>query len=223
MIDTPRGAPGSAQLRRLRAARHGADRPRSEGRLRPAGALRRDLADAARGFHRAPRPGHARPAHRSGGDAGQQAGPVRAGPARAHPGHPPARALACRHPRNPGALLDLVRGIRAGARFTVPAHLRALMAAAPLGRETAGEGEMVDLFEMPQKVPPYLLAFAVGDLSPRQLSQRSAVWAERSVADAAAWELDGVETMLQVAEDLFGPYEWERYDVLVMPPSFPRR
>src|SRR5207248_334260 len=74
---------------------------------------------------------------------------------------------------------------------------------------------------LPQPIPPYLLAFAVGDLSPRQLSQRSAVWAERSVADAAAWELDGVETMMQVAEDLFGPYEWERYDILVMPPSFP--
>jgi leukotriene-A4 hydrolase len=111
--------------------------------------------------------------------------------------------------------------IRAGARFTVPGHLRALMAAAPLGREPAEGGEVIDLFEMPQPVPPYLLAFAVGDLSPRPLSQRSAVWAERSVVDAAAWELDGVETMLAVAEELFGPYEWERYDVLVMPPSFP--
>jgi len=95
------------------------------------------------------------------------------------------------------------------------------MAAAPLGREPAAGGEAVDSFEMPQPIPPYLLAFAVGDLSPRQLSQRSAVWAERSVADAAAWEFDGVETMLQVAEELFGPYDWERYDVLVMPPSFP--
>jgi aminopeptidase N len=126
------------------------------------------------------------------------------------------------HARSLAPLQDTARiRVRAGARFTVPAHLRALMAAAPLGRETGGDGEVVDLFEMPQPVPPYLLAFAVGDLSPRQLSQRSAVWAERSVADAAAWELDGVETMLHVAEDLFGPYEWERYDVLVMPPSFP--
>ena len=126
------------------------------------------------------------------------------------------------HARSLAPLQDTARiRIRAGARFTVPEHLRALMAAAPLGREAGGEGEVVDLFEMPQPVPPYLLAFAVGDLSPRQLSTRSAVWAERSVVDAAAWELDGVETMLQVAEVLFGPYEWERYDVLVMPPSFP--
>ena len=126
------------------------------------------------------------------------------------------------HARSLAPLQDTPRiRIRAGARLTVPAHLRALMAAAPLGRETGGEGEVIDLFEMPQPIPPYLLAFAVGDLSPRQLSQRSAVWAERSVADAAAWELDGVETMIAVAEELFGPYEWERYDVLVMPPSFP--
>ncbi|HYR18304.1 MAG TPA: M1 family metallopeptidase [Myxococcales bacterium] len=146
------------------------------------------------------------------------------GPSQTAGGQHPYLYSQCQpiHARSLAPLQDTARiRIRAGARFTVPAHLRALMAAAPLGRETAGEGEMVDLFEMPQKVPPYLLAFAVGDLSPRQLSQRSAVWAERSVADAAAWELDGVETMLQVAEDLFGPYEWERYDVLVMPPSFP--
>ena len=126
------------------------------------------------------------------------------------------------HARSLAPLQDTARiRIRAGARFTIPEHLRALMAAAPMGREAAGSGEVTDLFEMPQPIPPYLLAFAVGDLSPRQLSQRSAVWAERSVVDAAAWELDGVETMLQVAEELFGPYEWERYDVLVMPPSFP--
>src|SRR6266478_6132296 len=85
------------------------------------------------------------------------------------------------------------------ARFTVPSPLRALMAAAAKGP---------DVFEMPQAIPPYLLAFAVGDLTSRQLSGRSAVWAERAVADAAA-------------EELFGPYEWDRFDILVMPPSFP--
>ena len=111
--------------------------------------------------------------------------------------------------------------VRFGARFVVPAHLRALMAAGPLGREPGERGEAVDVFEMPQPIPPYLFAFAVGDLDARQLSPRSAVWAECGVADAAAWEFEGVETMLHAAEDLFGPYEWERYDVLVMPPSFP--
>ena len=98
------------------------------------------------------------------------------------------------------------------ARFTVPSPLRALMAAAAKGP---------DVFEMPQAIPPYLLAFAVGDLTSRQLSGRSAVWAERAVADAAAEEFGEVEQMLLSAEELFGPYEWDRFDILVMPPSFP--
>ncbi|HYZ89107.1 MAG TPA: M1 family metallopeptidase [Myxococcales bacterium] len=126
------------------------------------------------------------------------------------------------HARSIVPLQDTPRiRVRFGARFTVPAHLRALMAAAPLGRETSAGGEAIDAFEMPQPIPPYLFAFAVGDLDARTISPRSAIWAERGVADAAAWEFERVETMLHAAEELFGPYEWERYDVLVMPPSFP--
>src|SRR5438552_5348463 len=107
------------------------------------------------------------------------------------------------------------------ARFRVPSRLRTLMAAAAKGREDAGGGEAVDVFEMPQPIPPYLLAFAVGDLQQRELSARTAVWAERAVVDAAAYEFAGAEEMIRAAERLFGPYEWERYDILVMPPSFP--
>jgi leukotriene-A4 hydrolase len=102
------------------------------------------------------------------------------------------------------------------ARFTAPPHLRTLMAAAFQRREDGA-----DVFAMPQPIPPYLLAFAVGDLESRPLSPRSAVWAERAVVDEAAHEFAGVERMLAAAEQLFGPYDWERYDVLVMPPSFP--
>ena len=107
------------------------------------------------------------------------------------------------------------------ARFKVPSRLRTLMAAAAKGREDAGSGEAVDVFEMPQPIPSYLLAFAVGDLQPRELSARTAVWAERAVVDAAAYEFAGAEEMICAAEQLFGPYEWDRYDILVMPPSFP--
>ena len=74
---------------------------------------------------------------------------------------------------------------------------------------------------MPQPIPPYLLAFAVGDLTPRQLSARCAVWAERAMADEAAHEFAQVEDMLICAEELFGPYDWERYDILIMPPASP--
>ncbi|HEX4383781.1 MAG TPA: M1 family metallopeptidase [Myxococcales bacterium] len=98
------------------------------------------------------------------------------------------------------------------ARFEVPPELRALMAGAAIDRST---------FAMPQPIPPYLFAFAVGDLVERPVSSRCSVWAERPIADAAAFELGDVEKTLQAAEGLFGPYDWDRADLLVMPPSFP--
>jgi len=106
------------------------------------------------------------------------------------------------------------------ASLDVPAALRGVMAAAPLGRQERGE-RAVERFVMPQPIPPYLFAFAVGEVVSRELGPRSRVWAEPSVVDAAAREFEGVESMLEAAERLFGPYDWERFDLLVMPPSFP--
>jgi aminopeptidase N len=77
------------------------------------------------------------------------------------------------------------------------------------------------LFDMPKAVPPYLIALACGDLATRALSARCAVWAEPSMLDLAASELADTETMVSSCESLFGPYRWGRYDVLVLPPSFP--
>jgi leukotriene A-4 hydrolase/aminopeptidase len=76
-------------------------------------------------------------------------------------------------------------------------------------------------FEMPQPIPSYLIALAVGDLAFAPISLRSGVWAERPVVAKAAREFADLEKMIRAAETLFGPYRWERYDVLVLPPSFP--
>jgi len=108
------------------------------------------------------------------------------------------------------------------AEVEVPEGFTAVMSAGPEG-ERAGRkpGARVFSFRMPQPIPPYLLALAVGRLSGRDLSPRSRVWAEPEVVDAAAWEFAEIESYLGAAERLFGPYEWERYDMLVLPPSFP--
>lgn len=106
------------------------------------------------------------------------------------------------------------------ASLDVPAELRAVMAAAPHARQLHGD-RAVQRFEMPQPIPPYLFAFAVGDLASKDLSSRSRVWTEPAQLEAAAWEFALVEDHLHAAEALFGPYDWERFDLLVMPPSFP--
>lgn len=76
-------------------------------------------------------------------------------------------------------------------------------------------------FKMPQKIPSYLMAIAAGDLVFKPISQRSGVWAEPTMVDKAAAEFADTEKMILVTENLYGPYRWERYDMLVLPPSFP--
>lgn len=110
--------------------------------------------------------------------------------------------------------------LRYTAELVVPAALRGLMAAAFLDREVHGE-VAVERYEMPQSIPPYLFAFAVGDLESRELGPRSRVWAEPSLVERAAWEFGQVDHMIEVAEGLFGAYPWDRFDILTMPPSFP--
>ncbi len=108
------------------------------------------------------------------------------------------------------------------ATVTVPEALTAVMSAAPAdAKARAQAGQRTLEFAMPQPVPSYLIALAVGDLASRDLSPRSRVWAEPATADAAAYEFAGIEEMIRAAEQLFGPYEWDRYDMLVLPPSFP--
>jgi leukotriene-A4 hydrolase len=76
-------------------------------------------------------------------------------------------------------------------------------------------------FSMPQKIPSYLLALAIGDIAVQETGPRSAVYAEPATVAAAAKEFDDVEKMIATTEQLYGPYRWERYDILVLPPSFP--
>ena len=76
-------------------------------------------------------------------------------------------------------------------------------------------------FVMPQAIPSYLIALAVGDLQFRETGPRTGVYAEKSMVKAAAKEFADTESMIEASEKLFGPYRWTRYDILVLPPSFP--
>jgi aminopeptidase N len=76
-------------------------------------------------------------------------------------------------------------------------------------------------FAMDKPIPSYLLAIAVGDIDARATGPRSAVYAEPSVVEAAAKEFSDTEKMIETTEKLYGPYRWGRYDLLVLPPSFP--
>ncbi|RYD52516.1 MAG: M1 family peptidase [Sphingomonadales bacterium] len=105
------------------------------------------------------------------------------------------------------------------ATLRVPANLRAVMSGAHVKAAAAAPG--VFTYRMDKPVPPYLIAFAVGDLAFKATGPRSGVWTEPKMLDAAAYEVGDVEKMIDAAQALYGPYRWGRYDMLVLPPSFP--
>jgi leukotriene-A4 hydrolase len=87
--------------------------------------------------------------------------------------------------------------------------------------EPAGAGRRAFRFRMDNPVAPYLIAIAAGDLAFRELGPRTGVWTEPAMIEAAARELADTERMVEMAERLYGPYRWGRYDMIVLPPSFP--
>lgn len=103
------------------------------------------------------------------------------------------------------------------AKIRTPKELLAVMSATNDPNKRGGEYS----FEMKQPIPPYLIALAVGDIGFKSLGPRTGVYAEVSVVSRAASEFEDVEKMMAAVEELYGPYRWERYDILVLPPSFP--
>jgi len=76
-------------------------------------------------------------------------------------------------------------------------------------------------FDQPHPIPSYLLAIGAGDIAVKETGPRSAVYAEPSVVGKAAHEFEDTEKMIATTEQLYGPYRWGRYDILVLPASFP--
>ena len=115
-------------------------------------------------------------------------------------------------------------GVRVTYAATVrtPKDLLAVMSAEMEARSAAeAPSPGTYHFQMPQPIPSYLIALAVGDLVFEPMSQRTGVYAEPPVVGKAVREFDDTEDMMQAVEKLYGPYQWQRYDILVLPPSFP--
>ncbi|RYH13633.1 hypothetical protein EON65_35190 [archaeon] len=84
------------------------------------------------------------------------------------------------------------------------------------------EGTCTVFWRQPVPIPAYLIALAGGDLVSRDISMRVRIWSEPEVIEAAHFEFGETEAFIQAAEAITGcAYQWGRYDVLCLPPSFP--
>ena len=108
------------------------------------------------------------------------------------------------------------------ARITAPQPLDVVMSGIEQGEPVGVDGDRRAFsFAMDKPVSPYLIAIAAGNIDFRAIGTRSGVWAEPETLDRAAAELTDTPAMIDAAEDLYGPYRWGRYDMIVLPPSFP--
>lgn len=105
------------------------------------------------------------------------------------------------------------------AQIQVPEELTAVMSAKNIPNEETIPGHFE--FEMNNPIPCYLIALAIGKLEYESLGKRSGVYAEPNMIEACAYEFGDLEKMISAAEELYGPYDWDRYDIIVLPPSFP--
>ena len=104
------------------------------------------------------------------------------------------------------------------ATVKVPKELMAVMSAENPKTKTV---DGVYSFKMKQPISPYLIALAVGDIEYKAVSERTGVYAEKSMVDKAQFEFEDMEKMVVAAENLYGDYDWDQFDVIVLPPSFP--
>jgi aminopeptidase N len=104
------------------------------------------------------------------------------------------------------------------ARVRTPKELLAVMSAEN-EIDTPRDGDYS--FRMQQAIPAYLIALGVGDVRFQSMGPRTGVYAEPNILARAAREFEDTEKMMEAIEGLYGPYRWGRYDLLVLPPSFP--
>ncbi|MCI0661991.1 MAG: M1 family metallopeptidase [Acidobacteria bacterium] len=108
------------------------------------------------------------------------------------------------------------------AIIRTPKSLRAVMSAEQIPYVGPVKvGQSVYSFEMSQAIPSYLIALAVGDLTFKPLGPTTGVYTEPVMMAKAVRELQDTEKMVAATKKLYGPYRWGRYDILVLPPSFP--
>ncbi|CCQ11403.1 Cold-active aminopeptidase (Neutral zinc metallopeptidase, M1 family) [Pseudoalteromonas luteoviolacea B = ATCC 29581] len=104
------------------------------------------------------------------------------------------------------------------ARVQTPKEVRAVMSADNTGA-IIRDGDYH--FDMPQAIPPYLIAIGAGNLDYKEMSHQTAIFAEQQILDASVWEFADTQAMIDKTSKMYGEYAWGRYDLLMLPPSFP--
>ncbi|MCQ8880120.1 M1 family metallopeptidase [Pseudoalteromonas shioyasakiensis] len=104
------------------------------------------------------------------------------------------------------------------ARIHTPEDIRAVMSA---DNKDALYKDGDYHFDMPQAISPYLIAIGAGNLEFKAMSKQTGIFAEPTILDASVAEFNDTQAMIDKTNAMYGEYAWGRYDLLMLPPSFP--
>ncbi|EGV63182.1 Leucyl aminopeptidase yscIV [Yamadazyma tenuis] len=109
-------------------------------------------------------------------------------------------------------------GAKSPFKYKVYSPSKVLMSGLP--EETIEKD--VYYFNQPIPIPSYLVAIASGNIVSAPIGPRSSVYSEEPKIKECQWEFEqDMEDFIQVAEKLTFKYEWSKFDVLVLPSTFP--
>lgn len=84
------------------------------------------------------------------------------------------------------------------------------------------DSKVVYKYQQKVPMPTYLSCFAIGELEYGKISDRCGVWTEKGLVQKALYDFAETEKFIKIAEDYLDcPYAWGKYDILVLPFSFP--
>ena len=88
----------------------------------------------------------------------------------------------------------------------------------------ANREKNVIVYKQKINIPTYLISFAAGKLSYEKISERSGIYAEDELIQIAKNEFTNIENYLKKAEEYFDiKYDWQEFNILILPFSFPCR
>ena len=102
----------------------------------------------------------------------------------------------------------------------VPKELRGMVSG--LFDKVEDEGDTkIFYYKQEIPVPNYLIALAAGNIEERNISNIISVYSEPEFIEKVENELTDLPQLLEYSMSYMGEYEWGRYNVLVLPKSFP--
>jgi leukotriene-A4 hydrolase len=83
------------------------------------------------------------------------------------------------------------------------------------------DGTQTFYYKQKIPIPSYLIALVAGNIKNKTISNIISVYSEPEMIDYVYNELIDMDKIMNISQNYMGEYKWEKYNILVLPKSFP--